>query len=768
MSGFAASKAMEPAAAKFYERNPMAADAAAFMATAATGNPAIWYGYQGVKGYHNGGAVGAVTAMADTALIGLSYVTPFNANISYTHDGGFGGGVGVGVGSLANAGVNYSELNGAGASVSVGGGVGLGLKLATSQYGGNSIGVTAGFGFGEQNKSGVLTAGLSYNTKTGAGADLGFSKGVVDPGSKGFGASANAGLSWNETNGFGGSVGASLSHNPDMVDEFRNPGQVARTSPLSGSGLSLAYNEREGLSMSGSLGGASVGSFNFDSGEFAYNENFGNDAGRAVAANEYQREAAEELQAGLKRAFVDNRDKITDAEWEAYEKGDLSPEGMSKILKRVNKREGLANVTTDESSLETGFFEDFWGKAVMLGETIAGRNANRFGHIDRDTGEFTLRTCFVENTPVQISKNGPGVIGRDFVDIEDVEAGDWALSYNEATGAYEWKQVTQTFVRKADRIYVIEYGNGQILETTWSHPFYIIGEGWVEARRLRVGDVSKTAHGTQPITAVTVEARHATVYNFSVADNKNYFVGESLVLVHNSGYGGPPPADLKAMQAKYDLKVKLTEEKLKKQLALDEVEKVVDANGRVIGFKEKVGSDLRFYDVDGKVVWMEEAGLGDGGPFNPVDGGAGAIFKKALGTVGAAIFGGRNVGKAATELGEEGLRRMARNADEAESAIAAGVKKSKEPAGTYGTYHPSRGSRYAEYNLSGKRRDGMVDTKKYEKGSKSFVNKREHKLKEGPAGQKAAAERSNSAQPNAPDNPGWGKNSTQVSKKPPP
>jgi hypothetical protein len=57
---------------------------------------------------------------------------------------------------------------------------------------------------------------------------------------------------------------------------------------------------------------------------------------------------------------------------------------------------------------------------------------------------------------------------------------------------------------------------------------------WVEAGELRVGDKVRLASGNwTSIVNVERQAGGATVYNFEVADNHNYFVGRNAFLVHN-------------------------------------------------------------------------------------------------------------------------------------------------------------------------------------------------------------------------------------------
>jgi hypothetical protein len=545
-AAYGASKAIEPGLTDFYQRNPMAMDAAAFMATAATASPGVWASYQGIKGYHQGGALGSVAAIADTGLMALSYLTPVNASVSYTDDGGFGGSVGVGVGDLANVGVTYSDMNGFGASLAIGGGVGLGMSIATSQYGGNTVGLNYGIGFGERNQNGVLSGGLSYNSETGAGANLGYSRGIVEQGKNRLGASGNVGLNWNETNGFGGGVGVTLTHNPNMIDEFRDPAISQHIREFSGSGLNLGYNEREGLSMSAAVSGANLGSYNFDSGEFAYNENFAHDTARAIGANKYQREAAEELQAGLDAAFVDNRDKMTDAEWQAFEDGKLSPADMAEILKEINGGEGLANVATDESSFGDGLLDDFWGKFVMLGETIAGNNANKYGYIDSE-GEYHLRTCFVAGTLVQLP-SGP-------VAIERLKVGDKVYSWNEHTGAVSVNRITELFIHEVKLLFELRFEDGSIIETTWNHPFWVDGLGWTDAGNLKVGDRTVVLNDQRLMVMSVKEHRldqPVHVYNIEVENDHTYFVGPRGVVVHNYLEEAPTIAETDFLESVQD------------------------------------------------------------------------------------------------------------------------------------------------------------------------------------------------------------------------
>ncbi len=58
---------------------------------------------------------------------------------------------------------------------------------------------------------------------------------------------------------------------------------------------------------------------------------------------------------------------------------------------------------------------------------------------------------------------------------------------------------------------------------------------WREAKDLRVDDEIRKADGTwAKVEAVTQRSEGAKVYNFEVADNHNYFVGQTSLLAHNN------------------------------------------------------------------------------------------------------------------------------------------------------------------------------------------------------------------------------------------
>jgi hypothetical protein len=129
---------------------------------------------------------------------------------------------------------------------------------------------------------------------------------------------------------------------------------------------------------------------------------------------------------------------------------------------------------------------------------------------------------------------------RGLVPIEAIKRGDEVLSRNHATGKLEYERVTGVIQPHPDRLMQINFaGEAQPLQPTATHPFFVkhAGEtagGWAEASVIKVGDAVLTTKGTwSQVTAVSSTQTEATVYNFEVEANHDYFVGDSGLLVHN-------------------------------------------------------------------------------------------------------------------------------------------------------------------------------------------------------------------------------------------
>ena len=67
-------------------------------------------------------------------------------------------------------------------------------------------------------------------------------------------------------------------------------------------------------------------------------------------------------------------------------------------------------------------------------------------------------------------------------------------SYNVETGERALKEVKEVLVRENDELLHIERSRG-IVDATTSHPFYVVGKGWVAAGDLAVGDSIQAISG---------------------------------------------------------------------------------------------------------------------------------------------------------------------------------------------------------------------------------------------------------------------------------
>ncbi|WP_047450929.1 polymorphic toxin-type HINT domain-containing protein [Alistipes sp. ZOR0009] len=134
--------------------------------------------------------------------------------------------------------------------------------------------------------------------------------------------------------------------------------------------------------------------------------------------------------------------------------------------------------------------------------------------------------CFTATTPVQTAHGA--------VPIASITDADQVLSYNHQTGKTELKRIFNIKRHVVKGLLLLGLSTGQTVEATPNHPFYV-GGSYREAATLHVGDTLKAANGSAVILqSVARKDTLATVYNFTVADNLNYFVGEPGVLVHNS------------------------------------------------------------------------------------------------------------------------------------------------------------------------------------------------------------------------------------------
>lgn len=108
--------------------------------------------------------------------------------------------------------------------------------------------------------------------------------------------------------------------------------------------------------------------------------------------------------------------------------------------------------------------------------------------------------CFTAGTKIH-TKDG-------FKNIEAIKAGDYVWSENPETHEKALKKVKKIFVREKDSIIRLAI-NGEVIETTHEHPFYVEGRGFIAAGELKAGDEVRLESGEEAFVESTEEIRQS-------------------------------------------------------------------------------------------------------------------------------------------------------------------------------------------------------------------------------------------------------------------
>lgn len=151
-------------------------------------------------------------------------------------------------------------------------------------------------------------------------------------------------------------------------------------------------------------------------------------------------------------------------------------------------------------------------------------DSNVYKNIWPENGGEPL-ACFVADTLVTTET------GK--TKIADIEVGDKVLSANAGFNITEFKEVLKKIEHETKEVIEITLGKEKII-TTASHPFVTTNKGRAIAKWLEVGDelIDNKAKGHK-ITNIEKITRNETVYEILIADNHNYYISESQVLVIN-------------------------------------------------------------------------------------------------------------------------------------------------------------------------------------------------------------------------------------------
>lgn len=163
-------------------------------------------------------------------------------------------------------------------------------------------------------------------------------------------------------------------------------------------------------------------------------------------------------------------------------------------------------------------------EGVIISARVFGRAAWEIGKdkvkdllVGKSLDGVMKFACFAVGTPVWTSD------GMKL--IEEIQAGDQALSWNLEEGEAEYKTVVRTFIRQADELLLVTVeGEAPPLKATVDHPFFVFDEcrrdqgRWVVAGQLIIGDKVRCPSGEwRRVIRLERQAGRVTVYNFEVA-----------------------------------------------------------------------------------------------------------------------------------------------------------------------------------------------------------------------------------------------------------
>lgn len=190
---------------------------------------------------------------------------------------------------------------------------------------------------------------------------------------------------------------------------------------------------------------------------------------------------------------------------------------------------GLVVTICGVAQIKKGYTGESWiidqvlkGDKQLL-ETISSV-ASTVATVAAIIGSIAYKSCFVEGTQVCTSNGNKS--------IEDINVGDYVLSFDEKTGKQSYNKVLDTYSRSVDKLCEVTVGS-TVITSTLNHPYFVEGE-WVEASKLKAGDkVLLSNNSVEEVKRVnTIDSPDTTVYNLNVESDHTYYAED--VLVHNT------------------------------------------------------------------------------------------------------------------------------------------------------------------------------------------------------------------------------------------
>ncbi len=145
--------------------------------------------------------------------------------------------------------------------------------------------------------------------------------------------------------------------------------------------------------------------------------------------------------------------------------------------------------------------------------------------------ETICALCFAAGTPIHTDQGN--------IPVEALKVGDKVLASNRTTGKLEYEPISALTIPHHDKLLEIRVeGERDPLRPSTGHPFWVkrgyAQPAWMPTGQMQVNDRLLTIDGQwRRVTAIVPVENEETVYNFTVAKDHDYFVGQTGFLVHN-------------------------------------------------------------------------------------------------------------------------------------------------------------------------------------------------------------------------------------------
>ncbi len=208
-------------------------------------------------------------------------------------------------------------------------------------------------------------------------------------------------------------------------------------------------------------------------------------------------------------------------------------EAMNAQIEKTNGRALplLATLTGQDFGANPQQWQAWW--ADQLGLVVDDRYADAKPVLSDFVGlpdvEAPHHACFGAGTLVQTIA-GPRK-------IESLAVGDRVLAQHTTTGGLSFQPVLATHVNGPAATLRITI-DGESIVATGIHRFWKAGKGWTMARELNAGDRLRMIDGAVTIQSIKPDATQK-VYNLTVAENRDFLIGNAGLLVHDFSFVVP-------------------------------------------------------------------------------------------------------------------------------------------------------------------------------------------------------------------------------------